>query len=452
MAIPSRRSALAGVSADGTTHAGLWFDAMLAELPKKKRDGQQGGDRDEADVGLLREHLDALAGRSVPAGYEAAVAAREAALRAWSGTIDGAVTRVFEARAEGRVVVGLGAASLVETNIALQRTWGVPYIPGSALKGLASSTAHRSGDVDWQRAESGRPGGKHAQVLFGDTTTAGVVTFHDAWWVPTGERKLPLDLDVMTVHHADYYMKGAVPADWDSPNPVAFVTSRGTYLVVLTGPAAWVELAFRWLELGLARDGIGAKTHAGYGRMILAAKLSPEEKAAKAAAETVRGIAARYTGPGNRREIVGELLAAQAKGADVGVIEAECRALYAKGAGPWKDWLKDPARTPDEKALFAWVGTVEPSRGGAGAVPVTVETLPWLAAQGWIARDDRNRETVYVRLPGRKPLERQTKDVEFVGDTRAALTAGAVDRPVDIEVQVRNGDRIKRIRAPGSLE
>src|SRR4029077_4364816 len=112
----------------------------------------------------------------------------------------------------------------------------------------------------------GKIGASH-KILFGDQESSGYVTFHDALWVPTGD-KLPLDLDVMTVHHLDYYQgKECPPADWDNPNPVAFLSARGTYLLAATGPAEWVGAARAILKEALEKDGIGAKTATGYGRM-----------------------------------------------------------------------------------------------------------------------------------------------------------------------------------------
>lgn len=445
----SRRAALDGVTADGSTHAGLWFDAMLDKLPEKKREGQR-DDRDEADAGLYREHLLALAGRGVPAGYGNAVAAWESALRGWSGALEGAVTRMYEASATGRLIVGLGEASLTETHVALQRTWGVPFLPGSALKGLASSTAHRSGDPAWQRAETHTPGGSLAQVLFGDTTSAGVVTFHDAWWVPDSDTKLPLDLDVMTVHHADYYMEGAVPADWDGPNPVAFVTARGTYRVALTGPEDWVTLAFEWLKLGLARDGIGAKTHAGYGRMHIEKKLSTQEQALDAATRSLDDLPARYAGPSNRRVVIQALLDAQQKGVTGRTLEDACQRLYAKDTRAWRDWLKEPARTEAEKALFATctapvaapLSTVQPT---APQKP-PVEALPWLPAMGWIVKD--KHLLLRVRVGGAKPIERKVKDVTLEGDIGAALEAATEMAPVAVEVQLKGESKLQAARRP----
>ena len=166
------------------------------------------------------------------------------------------------------MVVGLGAESVLEVSIGLHRTYGVPYIPGSALKGLAAAAAHKKlEDPAWRKiGEDGKIGASH-KILFGDQESSGYVTFHDALWVPTGD-KLPLDLDVMTVHHPDYYQgTERPPADWDNPNPVAFLSAHGTYLLAATGPEEWADAAMAILKEALEKDGIGAKTAAGYGRM-----------------------------------------------------------------------------------------------------------------------------------------------------------------------------------------
>jgi CRISPR-associated protein Cmr6 len=149
-----------------------------------------------------------------------------------------------EVTVAGRMVVGLGAESVLEVSIGLHRTYGVPYIPGSALKGLAAAAAHKKlEDPNWRKVgEDGKIGASH-KILFGDQESSGYVTFHDALWVPTGD-KLPLDLDVMTVHHPDYYQgKECPPADWDNPNPVAFLSAHGTYLPErIPSPQAFPDL------------------------------------------------------------------------------------------------------------------------------------------------------------------------------------------------------------------
>ena len=44
--------------------------------------------------------------------------------------------QIFKLRTKSRLVIGLGDESVYETSIRLNRNYGVPYIPGSALKGV----------------------------------------------------------------------------------------------------------------------------------------------------------------------------------------------------------------------------------------------------------------------------------------------------------------------------
>jgi len=256
----SRRLALETLAVDAGTHPGLWLDKALPKV----EEGNQGH----------QAHFDDLLNKiSVAADYRRF-------FQRWRDSVQvlEPCTRTAEITVQGRMVVGLGAESVLETSIALHRTYGAPYIPGSALKGLAAAAAHkRLENPAWNKtAKDGKIGACH-QILFGDQESAGYVTFHDALWIPNGD-KLPLDLDVMTVHHPDYYQgkTDAPPADWDSPTPVAFLTARGRYLLALTGPEEWADAALEILLEALHHDGIGAKTAAGYGRMSAPSKPKPE--------------------------------------------------------------------------------------------------------------------------------------------------------------------------------
>jgi CRISPR-associated protein Cmr6 len=159
--------------------------------------------------------------------------------------------------------INLGADSILETNIALHHTYGVPYIPGSALKGLAAHFADQHLETHWKK------GNLAHEIIFGTTETAGYVTFFDALYIPdSGKGGRALWKDVITVHHPDYYQTGKTPpADWDGTTIIPFITANGSFLIALTGPEKWVEKAFEILELALEKEGIGAKTSSGYGRM-----------------------------------------------------------------------------------------------------------------------------------------------------------------------------------------
>jgi CRISPR-associated protein Cmr6 len=243
----ARRDALRGLPAEAGTHAGLWLERYPESLD---------------DPGAKQEHLDrTLSTVRVPADYPRFFQRWKAALRSLPDT--------FLARAlvAGRLIVGLGAESVLETSVTLHRTYGVPYLPGSALKGLAAAAAHRHlADPDWRKPGPDRPIGDSHRILFGNQDSSGYVTFHDALWIAAGEW-LPLDPDVLTVHHPNYYASGKEPAaDWDSPIPVPFASAHGGFLLAVTGPPAWADAALSLLTEALAEDGLGAKTAAGYGR------------------------------------------------------------------------------------------------------------------------------------------------------------------------------------------
>jgi len=213
----------------------------------------------------------------------------------------------------GRLIVGLGSENILETGLRLHHTYGVPIIPGSALKGLA---AHYCRDVWGQRQSTVAPeedllfrrGGKHHSLLFGTTEDGGVITFydasaglsitstgtpsedggvitfHDAWIVPQSLADDALRLDVMTPHHQKWQTNEAPPTDFDSPVPIAFLSVAGTFDVRLSwsGPVrasqdqaeAWTKLAMQLLQEALAEWGVGGKTGSGYGRLVAADQIS----------------------------------------------------------------------------------------------------------------------------------------------------------------------------------
>ncbi|MDD4365268.1 MAG: type III-B CRISPR module RAMP protein Cmr6 [Synergistales bacterium] len=171
---------------------------------------------------------------------------------------------------QGRLICGLGIASPVETGLALHHTYGIPFIPGSALKGVAAHYCHsRWGKENPDFLE----GGTAYETLFGTTDDQGHIRFHDA--LPKG-KTVQLHRDIMTPHHGDYYgEKGAkAPTDFDSPVPVSFLSVTGTFVVALTcdDPSdegrRWLDLAMELVKESLATTGIGGKTRSGYGRMI----------------------------------------------------------------------------------------------------------------------------------------------------------------------------------------
>lgn len=230
-------------------NASLWLDKYLQDFT-----------RDESRKELIEE----VARFPEPPEYSAY-------FERWQETLTneyGAQTR--RAQVKGRMVVGLGSESVLETSICLHRIYGTPYIPGSALKGLAASYAHQRLGDEWQK------GGPFHNIVFGNTDDAGYITFLDALYQPgTGWHKQALYPDVITVHHQKYYQDaGKPPADSDDPNPVPFLSTTGIYLLALAAPdfqqpTRWVDITFQILAEALEQLGIGAKTSSGYGRLQL---------------------------------------------------------------------------------------------------------------------------------------------------------------------------------------
>jgi CRISPR-associated protein Cmr6 len=160
-----------------------------------------------------------------------------------------------------RLVVGLGSGSVLETSMTFHHILGVPYIPGSALKGVVSSYYLKTN------------GGEDETYikLFGNQTQKGKVIFLDAY--PT---QFPgLELDIMNPHYQDYYGEkkdntGELipPADWLSPNPIKFLTVGKDTEFIFAFKSDDEELKEQTKVLikeALQDLGIGAKTSVGYG-------------------------------------------------------------------------------------------------------------------------------------------------------------------------------------------
>lgn len=250
----TRRISLQEISVKETnSNAGLWLDKFIAGQNRK------GDGTENSDNKFKQQLINDMAKIETPNIYNEF-------FNRWQESLVEVNAKFKSLSIDGRMVVGLGAEGVLETSIALHRTYGVPYISGSALKGLAASYAHRHLGNDWKR----EIGDAH-KFVFGSQNSAGFLVFHDALLFP--KIKNALHADIMTVHHGDYYGdKNIPPADWDSPVPIPFLSATGNYLAAISGVEGtdkWIE--FVWLILGkaLQEEGIGAKTSSGYGRAKL---------------------------------------------------------------------------------------------------------------------------------------------------------------------------------------
>ncbi len=238
-----------------------------------------------------------------------------------SPSISEALVFPWKAKTTWRIVIGLGSPHVHETAMTWHHTWSIPYIPGSALKGVTRSwflltrwekfAKENPEKADWEHTipclEAWLMGDPHPKendvdhkekdcpvfpwadsrlnndkqlfkLLFGTQKQKGAIIFMDAFPVD----KYTLKLDVMNVHYPKYYRgEENYAADWESPNPVFFLTVVDTEFqgVIIVNKRFFNKLektetytaerlaneAIKLVRDALENHGIGAKTSVGYG-------------------------------------------------------------------------------------------------------------------------------------------------------------------------------------------
>ncbi|MCX6678357.1 MAG: type III-B CRISPR module RAMP protein Cmr6 [Methanothrix sp.] len=170
---------------------------------------------------------------------------------------------------QGPMVSGLGRSHPVENGFAWHHLLGIPYLPGSSVKGMVRSyaTCWLDGQNNVDKADLMR--------IFGPRDPkdgpihVGSVIFMDALPI------LPVRLkaEVMTPHYNPYYAgDNEPPGDWHSPKPIPFlaVDEGQVFLFGILprcpGDGADCSRASEWLSDALNVMGAGAKTSSGYGR------------------------------------------------------------------------------------------------------------------------------------------------------------------------------------------
>ncbi|HMN95890.1 MAG TPA: type III-B CRISPR module RAMP protein Cmr6 [Phycisphaerales bacterium] len=305
------RAVLAELVREECSNPSLLLERYVHSVDTSKDAAEQGGGSDSGKTRDREELFTDVENRSGPAAWSSLY---RRAFRRWSDALTGerstgvpfTATRSLEVA--GRMIVGLGGDSVLETGLTLNRLYGVPLIPGSALKGLAAHFAASvlgAGDARFRKVdpkarrsardraapssgattESGEEGLLH-ELIFGTTEVRGRIVVHDAWLVPVeSSTDSPIVRDVLTPHHsgADFSKPKAFDArDFDEPTPVSFLSVRGTFLVAVSfmpteGPSAdgspdatamartWAEAMLSLLERALEEWGVGGKTSSGYG-------------------------------------------------------------------------------------------------------------------------------------------------------------------------------------------
>jgi CRISPR type III-B/RAMP module RAMP protein Cmr6 len=220
---------------------------------------------------------------------------------------------VIIGKLEGRLAINLADGLVQNANISLDRLFGLPFIAGSAVKGVSRHSALEAlrqaqgaerarlfdlvlrifgaADTDFEPARKGKPGNKDKPA--GDfhdfldlmpgrkaADRKGAIAFLPAW--PTDTAKIVVDLTC--VHTTLYYSGKKDRGRWETmpgevaslsvekptinPFPVVEAGARFAFAIVLNGmdddPALLTQAA-GWLRTALTVHGIGAKTSAGYG-------------------------------------------------------------------------------------------------------------------------------------------------------------------------------------------
>jgi CRISPR-associated protein Cmr6 len=223
----------------------------------------------------------------------------KAAFERWQKSLP-ELTAANDLQTVGRLIVGLGTENVLETGIRLHHTYGMPILPGSALKGLAAHYCDQVWGANepkfkkptpeqdkayrrWLSGEGPKPDENYHRLLFGTTDDSGCIIFHDGWFIPDSESE-PLKLDVMTPHHPRWLDGSVPPTDFDSPTPVPFLSVAGQFHVAVSwrGPAGdkarnWTELALSLVADALHSWGVGGKTTSGYGRLAVPPPPPPPE-------------------------------------------------------------------------------------------------------------------------------------------------------------------------------
>ena len=215
-----------------------------------------------------------------------------------------------------RLVIGMGHSSLFENGLLFHHTYGVPYIPGESLKGLARAVLLMSiyeneevkrrfeslseleeyllkesekfekdertplldnleieliFDADNFKVEKAH---RVFRDIFGTLEKRGQVIFFDAFpetFIPSKH----LEVDIMNVHHQSYYQSKKEPGDWEDPKPIKFLTvEEGVTFSIHIDVAPLredfderkaIDIVRRLLKIGLENFGLGGKKRKGYG-------------------------------------------------------------------------------------------------------------------------------------------------------------------------------------------
>lgn len=247
-----------------------------------------------------------------------------------TGTIAAESLLCLEAVSTAPFTTGLGNEHPLENGFAFLNPYGLPYLPGSGVKGVLRQAARELASGEWDDSH-GWSVGKNIQVTINKKTISistldalfglesndgdkehlhGALSFWDVIPQIAGDS---LMVEVMTPHQSHYYQQkrdrktgdSTTPHDSGQPTPIHFLTvperSGFTFHVVcdlahlrrlapnLAENSQWKTLianafehAFHWL-------GFGAKTAVGYGAMAVDQAAEERRRQKQAEAQETAG-------------------------------------------------------------------------------------------------------------------------------------------------------------------
>ena len=207
---------------------------------------------------------------------------------------EGYQTESFKAKVGYKLILGMGNPSYLENGFLLHPVYGIPYIQGETLKGLARflfllkafpdlMERPKNYEEKIKRLEEGKYEDERVQreysLIFGDKSREGLITFFDAY--PLELRADDLTIDVMNPHYWKYYEnKGKeLPGDWENPRPILFLALKNVEFSFGVGfdplrikverGREILKKVINLLREGLTTFGLGAKRRKGYGWFYL---------------------------------------------------------------------------------------------------------------------------------------------------------------------------------------
>lgn len=316
-----------------------------------------------------------------------------------------------------RMATGLGNASAYNNGFTFHPVYGIPYIPGQAIKGTLRSFVIRENFYD-EGLQGNEIENRAMQdpvfcYIFGCTKNSynkkeskGNVDFLDVF--PVGNFKIVPD--IMNPHFSDYYNDEnnppqVPPADWIKPIPIVFLTLKDATFdfdiaikknknVIISSQKFYnhnndeiesnitdftnktpSQIISEWLPEALTVYGVGAKTSVGYGLMDAGLSQTPQQKIKQTEelakqernrADEEKTIAIKnglgfyikdITEYSELMRIVDNWLAITAmkivEGVHKEVLLAKIAVIYSKLKGTKKKHFKDE---PKRKKMESWIG------------------------------------------------------------------------------------------------